>query len=182
MEVQVWYQLALFFYRLDSTTKLSVCNKHATQLKCNRELLIISIVVHLKNNVKFSHKHSTSFQQLASELSFNNLICSEYKKVPNLRTKVAIGMASGIVGAVISMPPEVALIRMTADGRLPLDKRRNYKHVFDAMNRQSEVFRMLYVKFVIHFSSTCWHPIEPQFDVVKCYSDSELIWWQKRLI
>lgn len=32
-------------------------------------------------------------------------------------------------------PAEVALIRMTADGRLPPNERRNYKHVVDALFR-----------------------------------------------
>ena len=32
-------------------------------------------------------------------------------------------------------PAEVSLIRMTADGRLPIEQRRNYKGVFNAMNR-----------------------------------------------
>lgn len=35
----------------------------------------------------------------------------------------------------LGTPAEVALIRMTADGRLPLNERRNYKSVFDALFR-----------------------------------------------
>jgi hypothetical protein len=43
-------------------------------------------------------------------------------------------MAGGF-GAVIGTPAEVALIRMTSDGRLPPEQRRGYKNVFDALLR-----------------------------------------------
>lgn len=44
-------------------------------------------------------------------------------------------MSAGIVGAFVGTPAEVALIRMTADGRLPPAERRNYKNVFDSLFR-----------------------------------------------
>ncbi|XP_076645949.1 mitochondrial 2-oxoglutarate/malate carrier protein [Halictus rubicundus] len=49
--------------------------------------------------------------------------------------KALIGSAAGCVGAFVGTPAEVALIRMTADGRLPLAERRNYKNVFNALVR-----------------------------------------------
>ncbi|CAG9772149.1 unnamed protein product [Ceutorhynchus assimilis] len=54
---------------------------------------------------------------------------------PGFATKAALGMAAGVCGAFVGTPAEVALIRMTADGRLPLNERRNYKSVFDALLR-----------------------------------------------
>ncbi|XP_043269516.1 mitochondrial 2-oxoglutarate/malate carrier protein-like [Venturia canescens] len=54
---------------------------------------------------------------------------------PNFLTKAALGMTAGCVGAFVGTPAEVALIRMTADGRLPLAERRMYKNVFDALFR-----------------------------------------------
>ncbi|CAB0030338.1 unnamed protein product [Trichogramma brassicae] len=54
---------------------------------------------------------------------------------PNFLTKAGLGMAAGCVGAFVGTPAEVALIRMTADGRLPLAERRNYKNVFHALIR-----------------------------------------------
>lgn len=36
---------------------------------------------------------------------------------------------------ILGTPAEVALIRMTADGRLPIEQRRNYKNVIDALIR-----------------------------------------------
>lgn len=55
--------------------------------------------------------------------------------VPNFPTKIVMGMIAGAFGAWIGTPAEVALIRMTADGRLPPEKKRNYKNVFNALTR-----------------------------------------------
>ena len=49
--------------------------------------------------------------------------------------KAALGMTAGATGAFVGTPAEVALIRMTSDGNLPADQRRNYKSVFDALGR-----------------------------------------------
>jgi len=54
---------------------------------------------------------------------------------PNFFMKAALGMTAGATGAFVGTPAEVALIRMTSDGNLPLDQRRNYKSVFDALFR-----------------------------------------------
>lgn len=54
---------------------------------------------------------------------------------PGFATKAALGMAAGVCGAFVGTPAEVALIRMTSDGRLPLAERRNYKNVFDSLFR-----------------------------------------------
>ena len=56
-------------------------------------------------------------------------------KPPGFLTKAGIGMAAGAVGAFFGTPAEISLIRMTSDGRLPLDQRRGYKNVFDALIR-----------------------------------------------
>ena len=49
--------------------------------------------------------------------------------------KAGLGMAAGAVGAFVGTPAEISLIRMTGDGRLPVEQRRNYKNVFDALFR-----------------------------------------------
>jgi solute carrier family 25 oxoglutarate transporter 11 len=46
-----------------------------------------------------------------------------------------LGVVSGGLGSFLGTPAEVALIRMTLDGRLPVAERRNYAHVFDALGR-----------------------------------------------
>lgn len=49
--------------------------------------------------------------------------------------KAFAGMIAGGVGAVVGTPAEVALVRMTADGRLPPSERRGYTSVFNALAR-----------------------------------------------
>ncbi|GBP56326.1 hypothetical protein EVAR_28906_1 [Eumeta japonica] len=56
-------------------------------------------------------------------------------QAPGFGAKTALGVIAGGVGAYVGTPAEVALIRMTADGRLPADQRRNYKNVADALMR-----------------------------------------------
>merc|ERR1712111_33629 len=56
-------------------------------------------------------------------------------KPPPFSVKAGIGMAAGATGAFVGTPAEVALIRMTSDGNLPLDQRRNYTSVFNALGR-----------------------------------------------
>lgn len=60
--------------------------------------------------------------------------------------QLASGLTAGAVGAFVGTPAEVSLVRMTADGRLPMDQRRNYKNVFNAMARivREEGFRALW--------------------------------------
>ena len=53
----------------------------------------------------------------------------------SFQVKAGIGMAAGATGAFVGTPAEVALIRMTSDGNLPVDQRRNYTSVFNALGR-----------------------------------------------
>jgi len=56
---------------------------------------------------------------------------------PNLTTleKVVSSLTAGAIGAFIGTPCDLAMVRMLSDNNLPHDQRRNYKHVFDALNR-----------------------------------------------
>merc|ERR1712172_396405 len=56
-------------------------------------------------------------------------------KPPNFAMKAGLGMTAGGSAAFVGTPAEVALIRMTSDGSLPVDKRRNYSSVFNAIAR-----------------------------------------------
>lgn len=49
--------------------------------------------------------------------------------------KIATGIYAGGLAGGIVCPVEVSLVRMQVDGKLPVEQRRNYKHVFDAMFR-----------------------------------------------
>lgn len=63
-----------------------------------------------------------------------------------LLIQMACGLAAGASGAFVGTPAEVSLVRMTADGRLPPELRRNYKNVFNALSRiiSEEGFRALW--------------------------------------
>ncbi|GMS93156.1 hypothetical protein PENTCL1PPCAC_15331, partial [Pristionchus entomophagus] len=56
-------------------------------------------------------------------------------QTPSFLMKANIAMAAGAVGAFAGTPAEIALIRMTGDGRLPIEQRRNYKNAFEAIGR-----------------------------------------------
>lgn len=62
---------------------------------------------------------------------------SKMNRTPNLIENMMMGAAAGAAGAVVGTPAEVALIRMTADGRLPPAERRNYSGVFNALFRMT---------------------------------------------
>ncbi|KAG1672906.1 Mitochondrial 2-oxoglutarate/malate carrier protein [Nymphon striatum] len=54
---------------------------------------------------------------------------------PNFFMKLGIGMTAGAIGAFFGTPADIALIRMTADGRLPVIEQRGYTNVFNALVR-----------------------------------------------
>lgn len=51
--------------------------------------------------------------------------------------KMAAGVCAGATAASMCCPVEVGLIRAQADGRLPVEERRNYRGLFDAIKRIS---------------------------------------------
>ncbi|OAY58054.1 mitochondrial uncoupling protein 5 [Manihot esculenta] len=55
-----------------------------------------------------------------------------------LVSKITAGLIAGGVGAAVGNPADVAMVRMQADGRLPLTQRRNYNGVIDAITRMSK--------------------------------------------
>ncbi|RUS74525.1 hypothetical protein EGW08_017713 [Elysia chlorotica] len=62
-------------------------------------------------------------------------VFSKEGQPPNFLTKALIGVTAGGCGAFVGTPAEIALIRMTADGRLPVAEQRGYKNVFNAIGR-----------------------------------------------
>ncbi|GAV59243.1 Mito_carr domain-containing protein, partial [Cephalotus follicularis] len=59
------------------------------------------------------------------------------KNMP-LTSKIGAGLIAGGIGAAVGNPADVAMVRMQADGRLPLAERRNYKSVVDAITRMAK--------------------------------------------
>ncbi|XP_054793321.1 mitochondrial uncoupling protein 4-like [Prosopis cineraria] len=52
--------------------------------------------------------------------------------------KIVAGLIAGGVGAAVGNPADMAMVRMQADGRLPVVQQRNYNSVFDAIKRMSK--------------------------------------------
>ncbi|KAE8675613.1 Mitochondrial uncoupling protein 6 [Hibiscus syriacus] len=53
-------------------------------------------------------------------------------------TQIGAGLIAGGIGAAVGNPADVAMVRMQADGRLPVSQRRNYTSVVDAITRMSK--------------------------------------------
>lgn len=68
------------------------------------------------------------------------------QKTTPMWVKCTAGIVGGAAGAMVGQPAEISLVRMQADGKLPVEKRRNYKHVGDALQRtvNEEGFSTLY--------------------------------------
>ncbi len=47
-------------------------------------------------------------------------------------------MGAGLIGSAIANPLDMALIRFQSDSSLPVAERRNYKNVFDALNKMNK--------------------------------------------
>lgn len=62
---------------------------------------------------------------------------SDTAKLP-ITKKIVAGLIAGSVGAAVGNPADVAMVRMQADGRLPIEQRRNYKSVVDAISQMSK--------------------------------------------
>lgn len=48
---------------------------------------------------------------------------------------IGLGLIGGAIGGAVGNPADIVNIRMQADSRLPVEKRRNYKHALDGLQR-----------------------------------------------
>jgi len=62
-------------------------------------------------------------------------MAGEETKPLNMATKVVCAAASGAIGAFVGNPGDVAMVRLQADGKLPVAERRGYKNFFDAVGK-----------------------------------------------
>merc|ERR1719188_1204273 len=53
----------------------------------------------------------------------------------SMLAKVVCAAGSGAIGAFAGNPGDLAMVRMQADGKLPIDQRRNYRNIFDAVGK-----------------------------------------------
>ncbi|KAE8573677.1 mitochondrial 2-oxoglutarate/malate carrier protein [Halyomorpha halys] len=57
--------------------------------------------------------------------------------VEGFKAQIGSSLIAGFIASVIATPTDVALVRMTADRRLPENEQRKYKHVIDALIRMT---------------------------------------------
>jgi solute carrier family 25 oxoglutarate transporter 11 len=60
---------------------------------------------------------------------------SKNGKQPSILENACASLVAGAIGSFVGNPADLALIRMQSDASLPVNERRNYKHVFDALMR-----------------------------------------------
>ncbi|KAK3271441.1 hypothetical protein CYMTET_20208 [Cymbomonas tetramitiformis] len=65
---------------------------------------------------------------------FKKILQDESGKI-SFGAKAACGFGAGAAGAIVGNPADLAMVRMQADGKLPVEMRRNYKNAFDAIHR-----------------------------------------------
>lgn len=81
-----------------------------------------------------------------------------------LYQKIGAGLFAGTCAALVGNPAEVALVRMTADSKVPEAERRNYKNVFDALTRIAKE----------EGASTLWRGIGPHIPRAAFLSAAQL--------
>ncbi|CAB9529577.1 Putative mitochondrial 2-oxoglutarate/malate carrier protein [Seminavis robusta] len=72
---------------------------------------------------------------LLEQAQTNNIAAGLEKNAIPLAHKMAMGLTSGGIGSFVGTPSELALVRMSADSKLPEKERRNYKSVVDCVSR-----------------------------------------------
>lgn len=50
-----------------------------------------------------------------------------------LLTKISLASLAGAIGGIVGCPADLTNVRMQADGRLPVEQRRNYKSAFHGL-------------------------------------------------
>jgi solute carrier family 25 (mitochondrial oxoglutarate transporter), member 11 len=70
----------------------------------------------------------------ASARKYNGASLKEDESLPFYQF-VGCGIGAGAMGAVVGNPADLAMVRMQADGRLPIEMRRNYRNCIHAMFR-----------------------------------------------
>mmetsp|Transcript_22699 Transcript_22699/g.40645 ORF Transcript_22699/g.40645 Transcript_22699/m.40645 type:complete len:310 (-) Transcript_22699:125-1054(-) len=63
-----------------------------------------------------------------------NVLAGLEKNAISLPSKMLMGLTSGGIGSFIGTPSELAMVRMGNDKKLPIEQRRNYKGVGDALS------------------------------------------------
>lgn len=77
------------------------------------------------------------YANLLEKAQLKNVTLGKDKNDIAFHSKLLMGCVSGGIGSFVGTPSELALVRMTADSKLPPAERRNYKNVVDCVHRIS---------------------------------------------
>ena len=75
------------------------------------------------------------YSYLLEKQQLINLDQGRPKNDISFQAKLGMGSISGAIGSFVGTPSEVALVRMSADSKLPIDQRRNYTSVQNCLSR-----------------------------------------------
>ena len=75
------------------------------------------------------------YSYLLEQEQTKNVFAGKNKNDISLATKLGMGCISGGIGSLVGTPSEVALVRMSADSKLPPNERRNYNGVTNCLSR-----------------------------------------------
>ncbi|KAL7532363.1 hypothetical protein ACHAXR_004583 [Thalassiosira sp. AJA248-18] len=78
------------------------------------------------------------YAYLLEQQQMKNISQGRDKNDVSFKTKLAMGCCSGGIGSFIGTPSELALVRLSADSKLPPAERRNYSNVIDCLVRISK--------------------------------------------
>lgn len=62
-------------------------------------------------------------------------VSPDHEYTPPMHVLLPLSMVSGWIGGMVGNPADIANIRMQNDQQLPIERRRNYRNVFDALIR-----------------------------------------------
>lgn len=75
------------------------------------------------------------YSYLLERAQLANVAAGRDKSAIPFMTKLSMGCLSGGIGSFVGTPSELALVRMSADSKLPVAERRNYNNVVDCVMR-----------------------------------------------
>jgi len=75
------------------------------------------------------------YAYLLENAKLDNVTAGRKKEDISFASKLSMGCVSGGIGSFVGTPSELALVRMTADSKLPPSEQRKYKNVVDCVRR-----------------------------------------------
>jgi dicarboxylate transporter 10 len=69
------------------------------------------------------------------EFTKNRILKDTGGQMPPFYLKVTLSSLGGFCGGIVGTPADMINVRMQNDMKLPVDQRRNYKHIFDGIRR-----------------------------------------------